>query len=186
MCNLENGLITNNRLILLDSYLVFFTAFSICAYTTFYKQRSVRFHHTRFFYHQKIDMWVHYRAFSRSWWIWLLLTGVGLGCAFSSKWVGIFTMATVGVSTLKHLWEILGDVRVTKVTKKNVRLALCNLCLILEVSCIIASILDSFHCKSGMSLHPAHLHLRGNILRSLCYSQKFRSWRHVHGDRDTE
>lgn len=119
MCNLENGLITNNRLILLDSYLVFFTAFSICAYTTFYKQRSVRFHHTRFFYHQKIDMWVHYRAFSRSWWIWLLLTGVGLGCAFSSKWVGIFTMATVGVSTLKHLWEILGDVRVTKVTKKK-------------------------------------------------------------------
>ncbi|GAN05732.1 glycosyltransferase family 39 protein [Mucor ambiguus] len=88
----ENGLITSNRLILLDSYLVFFTAFSIYAYTTFYKQR----------------------AFSRSWWIWLLLTGIGAGCTFSSKWVGVFTMITVGVSALKHLWEILGDVRVTK------------------------------------------------------------------------
>ncbi|KAF1804918.1 hypothetical protein FB192DRAFT_1276162 [Mucor lusitanicus] len=92
----ENGLITNNRLILLDSYLV--------------------------------------------WWIWLLLTGVGLGCAFSSKWVGIFTMATVGVSTLKHLWEILGDVRVTKVTKKNVLACLC----ILPISIYVATFYAHF------------------------------------------
>ncbi|KAL9554762.1 hypothetical protein PS6_003220 [Mucor atramentarius] len=85
----ENGLITNGRLILLESYLLFFTAFSIYAYTAFYKQ-------------------------SRSWWMWLLLTGVGLGCAFSSKWVGVFTMAMIGLSTFKHLWEILGDISVTK------------------------------------------------------------------------
>ncbi|KAL9555128.1 hypothetical protein MBANPS3_002493 [Mucor bainieri] len=90
----ENGLITNNRLILLDSFLVFFTAFSIYAYTAFYRQSS--------------------RAFSRSWWIWLLLTGLGLGCVLSTKWVGVFTLATVGASTCKHLWEILGNVRVSK------------------------------------------------------------------------
>ncbi|KAK4519221.1 uncharacterized protein ATC70_009453 [Mucor velutinosus] len=36
------------------------------------------------------------------------------GCACSSKWVGVFTTVTVGVSTLKQLWEILGNVRVTK------------------------------------------------------------------------
>lgn len=60
-----------------------------------------------------------YRAFSGRWWIWLLLTGVGLGCALSSKWAGVFTVATVGVSTLKQLWAILGDVRVTKVKEAH-------------------------------------------------------------------
>lgn len=50
--------------------------------------------------------------------MWLLLTGVGLGCAFSSKWVGVFTMAMIGLSTFKHLWEILGDISVKKVKKK--------------------------------------------------------------------
>lgn len=76
-------------------------------------------HHTTFL--QKIDMshvCAKYRAFSAGWWIWLLLTGVGLGCAFSSKWVGVFTIATVSVSTLKQLWTILGDVRVTKVRRE--------------------------------------------------------------------
>ncbi|KAI9474067.1 MAG: Dolichyl-phosphate-mannose-protein mannosyltransferase-domain-containing protein [Benjaminiella poitrasii] len=88
----ENGLITNNRLILLDSYLLFFTAFSIFAWTKFLKQRP----------------------FSRSWCIWLLFTGISLGCAVSSKWAGLFTIIFIGLSALQHLWAILGDIRVTK------------------------------------------------------------------------
>ena len=31
----------------------------------------------------------------------------------SCKWVGLFTIATVGVSTLMQLWSLLGDLRVT-------------------------------------------------------------------------
>ncbi|KAG1233350.1 hypothetical protein G6F68_003622 [Rhizopus microsporus] len=88
----ENGLVANNRLILLDSYLLFFTAFTIFAYTKFYQSR----------------------AFKREWWQWLLLTGVGIGCSFTSKWVGLFTMATVGLSTIKQLWYIWGNLQVTK------------------------------------------------------------------------
>ncbi|CAO3703477.1 unnamed protein product [Rhizopus stolonifer] len=88
----ENGLITNNRLILLDSILLFFTAFTVFAYNRFYNARP----------------------FSGYWWTWLFLTGLGIGCNFSSKWVGLFTMATIGLSTLKQLWSLLGNLQVTK------------------------------------------------------------------------
>jgi dolichyl-phosphate-mannose-protein mannosyltransferase len=54
-------------------------------------------------------------ALSRSWYTWLLCTGIGLGCSFSSKWVGIFTIATIGLSTVKQLWDTLGDLQVSKV-----------------------------------------------------------------------
>ncbi|CAO3634459.1 unnamed protein product [Mucor hiemalis] len=89
----ENGLITNNRLILLDSYLLFFTAFTVFSWTRFYNKTS---------------------PFSLQWWFWLLCTGVGSGCAVSSKWFGFFTVATIGISAAKQLWEILGDLRVSK------------------------------------------------------------------------
>lgn len=36
---LENGLITNNRLILLDSYLLLFTAFTVFSWNRFYYTR---------------------------------------------------------------------------------------------------------------------------------------------------
>ncbi|KAI8636599.1 Dolichyl-phosphate-mannose-protein mannosyltransferase-domain-containing protein [Parasitella parasitica] len=105
----ENGFITSDRLILLDSYLLFFTASSVYAYTTFYRQS----------------------AFGRSWWVWLLLTGVSLGCALSSKWVGLFTITTIGLSASKQLWEILGDIKVTK------RQYCVHLCARLTCLCII-------------------------------------------------
>ncbi|KAI8993205.1 Dolichyl-phosphate-mannose-protein mannosyltransferase-domain-containing protein [Pilobolus umbonatus] len=88
----ENGYITNNRLILLDSFLVFFTALTIFAYGRFSLQKS----------------------FTGNWWAWLCMTGVGLGCTVSTKWVGLFTIATIGLSTTKQLWNILGDMQLTK------------------------------------------------------------------------
>ncbi|KAI9275400.1 Dolichyl-phosphate-mannose-protein mannosyltransferase-domain-containing protein [Sporodiniella umbellata] len=88
----ENGLITNNRLILLDSILLFFTAFTVFAYNRFYRAKP----------------------FSSDWWQWLCLTGLGIGCNISSKWVGFFTMAVVGLSTVKQLWHLLGHSEMTK------------------------------------------------------------------------
>ncbi|CEP16196.1 hypothetical protein [Parasitella parasitica] len=124
----ENGLITNNRLILLDSYLLCFIAFSIYAYTRFYRQS----------------------AFGQSWWIWLFFTGVGLGCAVSSKWVGLFTLATVGLSASKHLWEILGDIQITK------RQYGIHLCARLACLCVIplAVYLAAFYAHFALLSKP--------------------------------
>jgi dolichyl-phosphate-mannose-protein mannosyltransferase len=51
------------------------------------------------------------KAFSLSWWFWLVMTGLGLGITVSIKWVGLFTIAWVGVLTLVQLWVLLGDTR---------------------------------------------------------------------------
>ncbi|KAG0190619.1 hypothetical protein DFQ28_001789 [Apophysomyces sp. BC1034] len=83
----ENSLVANNRLILLDSALLFFTAFTIMSWN---------------------------RSFSWGWWFWLAATGAGLGFTVSCKWVGLFTIATIGCSTLLDLWRIWGDLQISK------------------------------------------------------------------------
>jgi dolichyl-phosphate-mannose-protein mannosyltransferase len=40
------------------------------------------------------------------------MTGISLGLAASVKWIGLFVIATVGVSTLKNLWGLI-DNRIT-------------------------------------------------------------------------
>ena len=52
-------------------------------------------------------------VFSEEWWMWLALTGFGLGATVSMKWVGLFTIAWVGSLTALQLWNLLGDLRVT-------------------------------------------------------------------------
>ncbi|KAK8858417.1 hypothetical protein IAR55_002644 [Kwoniella newhampshirensis] len=91
----ENALITQSRLILLDSYLVFFTGL-----TTFFW--------VRFSLHDSEG-----RAFTATWWRYLFLTGLSLGAVVSCKWVGLFTIAMVGVGTLRQLWLLLGNLKVT-------------------------------------------------------------------------
>ncbi|KAF9094891.1 hypothetical protein BGX27_001362 [Mortierella sp. AM989] len=89
----ENAITTQSRLILLDSPLIFFTAFTVLAWTNFHNQRKY--------------------PFSDDWFIWLFLTGLGLGLAGSVKWVGLFIIATIGTSTINQLWLLWGDMRVT-------------------------------------------------------------------------
>ncbi|KAI8318972.1 PMT-domain-containing protein [Martensiomyces pterosporus] len=85
----ENGLITQSRLILLDSPLVFFTALSLTTWAMFWtKQRE---------------------PFSGGWWLWLILTGVNMGCAASCKWVGLFLFPAIGLSTIGDLWDKIAD-----------------------------------------------------------------------------
>ncbi|KAF9205741.1 hypothetical protein BGZ49_003582 [Haplosporangium sp. Z 27] len=89
----ENAIATQSRLILLDSPLIFFTAFTALAWTNFHNQRKY--------------------PFSDDWFIWLFLTGLGLGLSLSVKWVGLFIIATIGTSTINQLWLLWGDLRVT-------------------------------------------------------------------------
>ncbi|KAH7176694.1 family 39 glycosyltransferase [Dactylonectria macrodidyma] len=91
----ENGLLTQARLILLDSPLVAATAFTALAFSCFTNQHELG----------------PEKAFSLSWWFWLVLTGLGLGITASIKWVGLFTIAWVGALTLVQLWVLLGDNR---------------------------------------------------------------------------
>ncbi|OCF73163.1 dolichyl-phosphate-mannose-protein mannosyltransferase [Kwoniella mangroviensis CBS 8886] len=91
----ENALITQSRLILLDSFLVFFTGLTTLFWVRFSNHDSEG------------------RAFTRPWWFNLTLTGLSLGAVVSCKWVGLFTIAMVGFGTLRQLWLLLGNLKVT-------------------------------------------------------------------------
>jgi dolichyl-phosphate-mannose-protein mannosyltransferase len=91
----ENGLLTQARLILLDSPLMIMTAFTGLAFTSFTNQ------------HEQGPT----KAFQPTWWFWLAMTGLGLGATVSVKWVGLFTIAWVGSLTVLQLWILLGDVK---------------------------------------------------------------------------
>lgn len=91
---IENANFTISRYILLDSPLIFFI--SCAAYSL---KRS------------ELDT-----PFTFSWYKSLLATGVAMGLSLSSKWVGLFTVAWVGLVTIWDLWFLLGDVSVKPVT----------------------------------------------------------------------
>ncbi|KAJ5864408.1 uncharacterized protein N7529_006324 [Penicillium soppii] len=89
----DNALVTQSRLILLDSPLIFFTALTALAFSCFTNQQ---------------ELGPAY-AFRGPWWFWLVATGLSLGATLSVKWVGLFTMAWVGSLTVLQLWVLLGD-----------------------------------------------------------------------------
>lgn len=105
---LENGLLTQARLILLDSPLMIATAFTALAFTSFSNQHELGPKH----------------AFQPSWWFWLTMTGLGLGMTVSIKWVGLFTIAWVGALTLVQLWVLLGDVKTVTLVRATLNLPL--------------------------------------------------------------
>jgi dolichyl-phosphate-mannose-protein mannosyltransferase len=110
----ENGLLTQARLILLDSPLVAATAFTVLAFSCFTNQHELG----------------PTKAFQLSWWFWLVLTGLGLGITVSIKWVGLFTIAWVGSLTLLQLWVLLGD-------SKNVSMRLFTKHFMARAFCLI-------------------------------------------------
>jgi dolichyl-phosphate-mannose-protein mannosyltransferase len=89
----ENSIATQSRLILLDSPLLFFTGFTLLSWAKFQQYQK--------------------RPFTSQWWKWLAFTGIGLGLVSSVKWVGLFSVATIGLCTLNNLWNILGDLHNT-------------------------------------------------------------------------
>ncbi|KAJ3329484.1 hypothetical protein HDU76_007829 [Blyttiomyces sp. JEL0837] len=95
MLLLENGFATQSRLILLDSIMLFFIGLAFMMWTDFLSNQEV--------------------PFTFTWWYPLFMTGFALGLAASVKWVGLFVIALVGLSTIHNLWIILGDLRVSSV-----------------------------------------------------------------------
>ncbi|KAK6353450.1 hypothetical protein TWF696_005414 [Orbilia brochopaga] len=110
----ENGLVTQSRLILLDSPLVCFTAFTALAWTSFMNQHAIG-----------PASW-----FGPNWWFWLAASGLGLGATLSVKWVGLFTIAWVGSITVLQLWLLLGDTKNVSIQLWFKHVAARALCLI--------------------------------------------------------
>jgi dolichyl-phosphate-mannose-protein mannosyltransferase len=88
----ENGLATQSRLILLDSYLVLFTTLIGFFWVLFQNQRS--------------------RPFSTEWYGALIGLGSSMALAASCKWVGLFAVIALGLFTIVDLWNTLGDVKI--------------------------------------------------------------------------
>ncbi|KAJ1953684.1 Protein O-mannosyltransferase 2, partial [Linderina pennispora] len=85
----DNALCVMSRFILLDQPLLCFTAMSLLGYAAFAAQRG--------------------QAFGPAWWRWLVFTGVSLGLVISSKWVGLFVIALVGLCTIEELFGLYSD-----------------------------------------------------------------------------
>ncbi|KAJ2687193.1 Protein O-mannosyltransferase 2 [Coemansia spiralis] len=85
----DNALCVMSRFVLLDAPLLFFTAAALCSIAGFQNTRHC--------------------AFSPAWWRWLLLTGAALGLVSSSKWVGFFAVALVGLYTMEELLNMYAD-----------------------------------------------------------------------------
>jgi dolichyl-phosphate-mannose-protein mannosyltransferase len=90
----ENANITISRYILLDSPLIFFIAAAVYAFKKFEIQQP----------------------FSSGYFRALVATGIALGLAVSSKWVGLFTIAWVGMLCLAHCWFLIGDLKISSKT----------------------------------------------------------------------
>ncbi|XP_006754245.1 PREDICTED: protein O-mannosyl-transferase 1 [Myotis davidii] len=87
---IENALITQARLMLLESLLIFFNLLAVLSYLKFSNCQK-------------------HRPFSPSWWLWLVLTGVACSCAVGIKYMGIFTyLLVLGVAAV-HTWHLIGD-----------------------------------------------------------------------------
>lgn len=82
MGTLECSFIVLGKFVLLDSFLLFFTAgVFLCLLKV----------------HNSIE-------FSKKWWKWMILLGVNIGCVCSVKWVGLFVTLLVGIYTIIDLW----------------------------------------------------------------------------------
>jgi dolichyl-phosphate-mannose-protein mannosyltransferase len=54
-----------------------------------------------------------FSPFDVEWYFWLLVSGLSLGLVFSVKWVGLFSIALVGLHTVQDLWNVLGDTKLS-------------------------------------------------------------------------
>ncbi|EHB00213.1 Protein O-mannosyl-transferase 1 [Heterocephalus glaber] len=87
---IENALVTQSRLMLLESPLIFFNLLAVLSYLKFFNCQK-------------------HRPFSLPWWFWLMLTGVACACAVGIKYMGIFTyLLVLGVAAV-HAWHLIGD-----------------------------------------------------------------------------
>ncbi|XP_036276360.1 protein O-mannosyl-transferase 1 isoform X1 [Pipistrellus kuhlii] len=86
---IENALVTQARLMLLESLLIFFNLLAVLSYLKFSNAQ--------------------HRPFSPGWWLWLTLTGVACSCAVGIKYMGVFTYLLVLAVAAVHTWQLVGD-----------------------------------------------------------------------------
>ncbi|KAM3911343.1 protein O-mannosyl-transferase 1 isoform 1-T2 [Leptodactylus fuscus] len=92
----ENALVTQSRLILLESFLIFFILLAILSYLKFHNYQQTS-------------------PFCTRWWLWLVLTGVSCSCAVGVKYIGLFSYLLVLVLAGAHSWQLLGDRKLSNV-----------------------------------------------------------------------
>lgn len=118
---LENSFVTISRYILLDSPLIFFIALTVYSYKRFELY--------------PIDTCKSYKA--------LLSTGIALGLAISSKWVGFFTLAWIGLLSICKIWLSIGDLSLKP--NKIIKLILAKFICLLVVPFIIYCMAFKIH-----------------------------------------
>ncbi|CAB4257082.1 similar to Saccharomyces cerevisiae YDL095W PMT1 Protein O-mannosyltransferase, transfers mannose from dolichyl phosphate-D-mannose to protein Ser/Thr residues [Maudiozyma barnettii] len=106
---IENSYVTISRYILLDAPLMFFIAAAVYSFKKYelFQQGSIKSYKT------------------------LLATGIALGFAASAKWVGLFTVAWIGLLCIWRLWFMLGDL--SKPVSSTVSAAFSKLIFLLGV-----------------------------------------------------
>nr|XP_020650570.1 protein O-mannosyl-transferase 1 [Pogona vitticeps] len=93
----ENSLITQSRLMLMESLLIFFILLAILSYLMFYNSQKQS-------------------PFSTRWWFWLILTGFCCSCAVGVKYTGLFTYSLLLVIAGVHSWQLIGDQTLSNVS----------------------------------------------------------------------
>ncbi|KAL7751599.1 Protein O-mannosyltransferase 2 [Sorochytrium milnesiophthora] len=181
MVLLDNAYVVISRFILLDSLLLFCTVLSFYCMTKFHNQQSRYDLFGTSVYNPFAEPCTS--PFSADWWLWLFNTGVALGLVSSVKWVGFFAVALVGVYTLENLWDLLGDLRVSKATyiKHWIARAICLIVVPVVIYIISFKLHFMILVKSGpgdaqmSSLFQANL--IGNSLKEgpleLAYGSRF-------------
>ncbi|EHN02225.1 Pmt6p [Saccharomyces cerevisiae x Saccharomyces kudriavzevii VIN7] len=89
MVTLEHSYIVLSKFILLDSMLLFFTLTTFACMVKLYALRK--------------------QQMTRKWSVWMLLTGLSIGCVCSVKWVGLFITVIVGLYTCLELFKLYCD-----------------------------------------------------------------------------
>lgn len=119
----ENSYVTISRYILLDAPLLFFIASAVYSFKKYeiYPQGS----------------WNSQKA--------LLSTGLALGMALSAKWVGLFTIAWVGILCVWRLWFMIGDL--SKPIRQTVREAVRKFSFLLVIPLVIYVFFFYVHFK---------------------------------------
>ncbi|XP_042901346.1 protein O-mannosyl-transferase 1 [Parasteatoda tepidariorum] len=90
----ENAYLTQSRFILMESMLIWFSAFGLLSYLKF----------------RKID-----RSFSLNWWLWFLLSSVSLTCAICVKYSGIFSAFLVITLVVSDYWKLIANTSLSTV-----------------------------------------------------------------------
>ncbi|XP_033123188.1 protein O-mannosyl-transferase 2-like isoform X2 [Anneissia japonica] len=151
----DTGCLTLSQYILLDPILLFFITMATYSALKFKSLSN--------------------SPFSFQWWFWMATTGLFLSFSFSVKWVGLFIILLVGAMTVAELWQLLGNVALSKMEIAKHFFARVSCLIVLPVFCYLVIFFihfkvlnhsgtgDGFYSSSfqssliGNNLYQAHM-----------------------------